>query len=406
MLVVGDVHAAWFDAAWKYRRSCEAIWDAEHGSGDQLCFATFYSAGHVKPNGDDIRVATEEGKLVPSRVIDITADRVRVVFQTPKNEKKFFIYFGNDHPPPVPASVGELKMSWGLLMESKPFRGGPHDSIEQLRDAWDRASPIEGATMIDRPFLGYNPATEDDRTISRISGQLFAPADGEYLFAGAADDRAALYLDGEPALLMPGYVGDIRFNKQITLKRGRHEFVVYHLNTGLDFRLSIAWRIPGLPKVEIIPQEAFGATPQGVIGALEQFNKPLTADFSADYRGEFFLADRYQHRYRFNARSPANLNNVQYEWDFGDGQMGTGSVVEHVFLDSRTYPITCTFRIGANSDTQTTRFIVTRNYDRITNPQTDDAKDQAKFVARYDFEKLPPEDLPYAVLTLARANDV
>ena len=78
----------------------EAIWDAEHGTGEQLCFATFYTAGHMKPSGEDIRVATEDGKLVASRVIDITGDRVRVVFATPKMEKKFYVYFGNDNADP------------------------------------------------------------------------------------------------------------------------------------------------------------------------------------------------------------------------------------------------------------------------------------------------------------------
>src|SRR5438874_2193541 len=219
-----DAHATWFDAAWKFRRAIEAIWDAEHGSGEQLCFATFYTAGHMKPSGEDIRVATDDGKLVASRVIDITADRVRIVFATPKLEKKFFVYFGNDDPPSIPSTVGDLKMTSGLLLESKRFRGGRHDSMDELRDQWERSSPVIGATMIDKPFLGYNPATDEDRTISRISGQLFAPADGEYLFAGAADDRAAMFIDGQPTLLMPNYVGDIRFSTKLNLTRGRHEF--------------------------------------------------------------------------------------------------------------------------------------------------------------------------------------
>src|SRR5690242_13608275 len=70
----------WLGGNWKFRRPIEAIWDAEHGSGEQLCYATFYTAGHAKPNGDDIRVATADGKLVPSRILDINGDRVRVVF--------------------------------------------------------------------------------------------------------------------------------------------------------------------------------------------------------------------------------------------------------------------------------------------------------------------------------------
>ena len=151
----GSARATWFDADWKFRRPIEAIWDAEHGNGEQLCFATFYTAGHSKPNGEDIRVATEDGKLVPSRVIDITGDRARVLFSTPKLEKKFFVYFGNDNRAPVPPSVGELKLEWGLLMESKPFRGGRHDSMEELRNQWERSFSVIGATMISQPFIGF-----------------------------------------------------------------------------------------------------------------------------------------------------------------------------------------------------------------------------------------------------------
>src|SRR5439155_6534738 len=83
----------------------------------------------------------------------------------------------------------------------------------------------------------------------------------------------------------------------------------------------------------------------------------------------------------------------------------SGSVVEHVFLDGGTFPIRCTFRIGGNSDSQTTKFIVSRNYERL-NSQPDNAQDQAKFVARYDFAKLPPDQLPHAVLLLVQSNDV
>src|SRR5262249_23111740 len=155
----------------------------------------------------------------------------------------------------------------------------------------------------------------------------------------------------------------IRFNTQVNLKRGRHDFVVYHLNTGLDCRLSIGWRAPGAAKVDVIPQEAFGATPRGIVGALEEIKKPMTADFTTDYRGEFFLADRYLHRIRFSAQAPKSVSNLQYEWEFGDGQTGSGSVVEHVFLDGGTYPIRCTFHVGQNSDSQTTKLIVTRNYE-------------------------------------------
>ena len=85
---------------------------------------------------------------------------------------------------------------------------------------------------------------------------------------------------------------------------------------------------------------------------------------------------------------------------------GTGSVVDHVFLDSGTFPIRCTFSHRRNRYAQTTKFIVMRNYERsLTNAQSDDAKDQSKFVARDDFAKLPPDESPQAVILLLAAGD-
>ena len=246
--------------------------------------------------------------------------------------------------------------------------------------------------MIDKPFYGYNPATEKDRTISRISGPLFAPVDGEYLFAGSADDRAAMYIDGKPALLMPG----IRRRHPLQhasfdLTRGRHEFVVYHLNTGLDFRLSVGWRAPGVSEGRCDPAGmSFGATPIGsVVGRLEQLDKPMTADFQADYRGEFFVADKYLHRYRFSAVMPKSIEQCRHMT--GILAMGKPAGIGCRSCISQRRDVirfACTFRIGANSDAQTTKFIVMRNYERTDqSSQLDDAKDQSKFVAQRRFCK-------------------
>jgi hypothetical protein len=53
--------AGWFDANWSYRRTLDVTWDAEHGTGEELAYAEFYTAGHHQPNGEDVRVATTRG---------------------------------------------------------------------------------------------------------------------------------------------------------------------------------------------------------------------------------------------------------------------------------------------------------------------------------------------------------
>ena len=94
---------------------------------------------------------------------------------------------------------------------------GSGDTFGNLERAWTQGKPALGGQMIARPFIGYNPCTTVERTVDRLTGSLFAPVDGEYQFAGACDDSGAPYIDGKPFLMIPGCVGDIRFNKTINL---------------------------------------------------------------------------------------------------------------------------------------------------------------------------------------------
>src|SRR5258708_6351813 len=50
--------SGWFDDS--FRRPIEVIWDAEHGSGSEVCHVVMYTGGHHNPDGSDIRVSTED----------------------------------------------------------------------------------------------------------------------------------------------------------------------------------------------------------------------------------------------------------------------------------------------------------------------------------------------------------
>src|SRR5262245_54908486 len=78
---ISKSQAAWIDAAWPLRRPIDITWDAEHSNGDDLAWAEFYAAGRAKPDGSDVRVATEDGKLVASDVLMAgPGDRIRVAW--------------------------------------------------------------------------------------------------------------------------------------------------------------------------------------------------------------------------------------------------------------------------------------------------------------------------------------
>src|SRR4051812_20546939 len=72
---------AWFDAGWPFRREISVAWEAEKAQGSEVALADVYTAGHQKEDGSDLRVASDDGRVVASRVLGAgPGDHVRVVF--------------------------------------------------------------------------------------------------------------------------------------------------------------------------------------------------------------------------------------------------------------------------------------------------------------------------------------
>src|SRR5436305_13464518 len=128
---------------------------------------------------------------------------------------------------------------------------------------------------------------------------LIAPVSGEYIFAMTVDDEAALYSDGKPLLFARIGPADTRCRATVTLEQGRHDFVLYHANTGGDGRVTVGWQRPDANAFDVIPREAFGMCYAGQVGAMEAQGKSLLADFTATQVRECFVADRYTFRYHF-----------------------------------------------------------------------------------------------------------
>ena len=393
-----------------FRRALDVIWDAGNASGDEIGWTEFYTNGHLADDASDLRVTTESGRPVPFRMIMIgPGDLLRIVFQLTKGETQYAAYFGDTKEmPPGPRLPDDAPGRGGLLMEMRHFAGGSLDQFADIEAAWQRClrDTLIGRTMVERPFVGWNPFGDQEHTASRFSGSLFAAQDGEYQFAGGADDRGALYLDGQPLLFIPGLVGDIRFNAKINLTRGRHDFVAYHYNGGGDGRFSIAWKVPSSAKFDVIARESFGISPRAVPGSLEELKKTLTADFTTEYLGECFYDNHYSHRIRLSARPPKASGTFSCEWDFGDGQTSRDKSPEHVFLTDGVYPVRLTTRIGNNSNSQTIRISVTRDLPRLDRPPEDQFATQSQIVASYDVKTLPLSWLTWAVYVNVRAGDI
>ena len=387
----------WFDAAWPCRRTVDVAWNADRAAGNELAQVEFYTDGHAQPTLADVRVATDDGKPVPFRLMTAgPGDRGRLAFALVKNVKRYGIYFGNPTPPPPPPPA-ELKS--GLLMESKAWTGGQVRTFQQLERSWARSGPDLGRILVDHAFLGYNPFDDRVQVISKLTGTLTAPLDGDYLLAMAVDDEGALSIDGQPTLLAHTGGADIRYHTTVHLDRGPHAFLLYHVNEAGTGYFSVGWHRPGTPKVTVIDKFAFGSVYQQAnltVGPLEVRGKTLLADFAADRVAECGLGERYVFHYRFTGQAHVAVP-VAYSWTFGDGQSATGAVVDHVYLREGVYPVRCTARAGPNADVQTNRVVVGRDYAHLPVAREESPALLSPVVAAYRLADVPPGDLPRAV---------
>jgi hypothetical protein len=381
------------------------MWDAEHAGGGEICYVEFYAAGHLLPDGADVRVAMDDGRQVAAKVLMVgPGDRVSVIFSLAKGVKKYFVYFGAAAPSANKPAYEDVKIEAGLLLDMHEWKGTPVDTFEQIEESWTKAGPLIGRTMIDSPFYGINPFGSQNRTISKITGSLFAPLDGDYTFAAFVENRGALYIDGKKVLYVKPGPANVSQQAKVNLKRGRHDFLFYHVNQGSDGRFTVAWMRPDTKGFEPIPRGSFGIFSRGIAGAMDETRKPLVADFSIQYGGECFYEDGYSHRYVFAAKEPKFSAKASFEWDFGDGQTSTAQDADHVYLTDGIYPVKLTIRVGATSDTQTNKLAVSRDWPHIEKPAGDEPSVQSKIVGTYAVAKMPDDWLPRATWLHERAG--
>ncbi len=398
------VSAAW-ETGWPYRRTVFLDAPPEHPTPDDVVLASIHTAGHHVPSGDIVRVTTDDARPVPARFLMAgPGDTITVAFALRPPALRYHIYFGNPNAP-APRPADRLALRSGVLLEIRKPRNNRVGPIDRIEDHFSAANTTLGQTLIPRLYIGVNPFGEQTDILCKYSATLRAPVDGSYAFAASATDRGALFLNGKQ-LLVAENAHDTRYNAKIDLRKGTHELVFYQRSPSGRNRLSVAWKQPASDSFEIIPSEAFGRITVASPGPLEQKDKSLTADFKIEYLGECFFADHYSHRYRFTAQKPPSsaLANPKFEWDFGNGQTASGPVAEQVYFSDALYPVKLTARLGAQTDTQTTRLSVSRCYEKLDNPPTDTLAAHAAVAAAADVTKMPPLPLAFATILYARTK--
>jgi hypothetical protein len=79
--------------------------------------------------------------------------------------------------------------------------------------------------------------------------------------------------------------------------------------------------------------------------------------------------------------------------------------VDHVYLTEGIYDVKLTARLGENSDTQTCKLAVSRNYAHILEVREDQPQILSGLVAGYDLNLIPAESLPRVIQLYLTAED-
>jgi hypothetical protein len=387
---VGVGQTGWAEPNCAYRRPVTVAWNSDSPTGREMAMVDCLTDGHANADGGDVRVTTADGREIPSRVLMTgPGDSVRVLFPLVAGMRGYEIYFGDPHAGSA-EDISTMPITCGLLAEMRAYNGPLCGDAQSMEPAWNGAGPTLGRTMAELPFIAGCPLGNQRHVMLRYSGQLIIPADGQYIFAGSARNRGALYIDGQPIIYVPDITWHADYCATLALTRGRHDFVFYQIYTDGFEVFSVDWRVPEATDYKPITRDYFGIVSYGRTSDVESRDGKPIADFAAEYQASADFDGNVTHRYTFSSAG-ADPN---AQWDFGDGQTGTGAAVDHIYLADGVYPV----KIRQRGDEEMTRLAVHLDWANEMDPSVDLPWAQGKIVAGYDLNKIPEGVLGTAAL--------
>lgn len=398
--------AGWWRREWPFRRGV-TIPETKptHLDGDDVAVFTMPTGGHIKPDGGDIRVIASGGRLMPSRVLMTgPGDTVRIAFAIRSGVRKYHVYYGN--PKAKPAKPLEIKR--GVLLEMWKFRGRPPKNLKQAKKVFAAKGEKEllGRDFRDRIFLGHNPFGPDVSLASLYTAWFFAPQDGDYVFCSSSTNASFLLIDDKLVVNNGGAHRPQNTpvkRETIQLKAGLHKLTYMHVtNRGNPIAVA-AWKPPGGKRIWPMAPGHFTSRIRASFAPAEQYGRGLSIDFTPTHASETFLGDRYTQRFIFAAGKVGKTGGqLQWQWDFGDGQKAVGEKVEHVYLVDGKYTVKLSAKTHRGVLTCTNTIVVSRPWDHVASRNIDSNKMHARIVAKYDFKKLSPAADANAVVLFDR----
>ncbi|MEI6424756.1 MAG: PKD domain-containing protein, partial [Lentisphaerota bacterium] len=274
----------------------------------------------------------------------------------------------------------ELVNESGLLHVVKKAKEpiGSVESTEAFNLLWGKAVFV-GAQFEERVFSGYNPFGPNKDTLHSYNGYIKIAKSGSYRFFTASTDASFILIDGKPVVSWPGKHDQVKgINNEIwadiNLEEGNHGFKYLHGNSGDKLYAIAAILMPGENKNSVIPASAFTEAYAAKLGELENQNGNPVPEFAWDNRQMVNFDRECMHEVEFVATVPSAMKYKNIKWDFGDGTLGEGAKLSHIYFKRVPYNVTMTVELQDGKKTKMTqevlldfRYSQSENDDNLTN---------------------------------------
>ena len=336
----------WWNKSWPYRRQIIVKTDRR---APNEAYVSFPTNGRCQPDGRDIVVIAGDALELPSKVIACGwDDSAMVAFELRKSETRYHVYFGNRR---ARKTVRNWEPEGGLLLEVRAMGEGTADTLDEMFDLINRSPQVLGRDFRTRPALTVNPFGPQEKYISTFHGILRVPESGEYTFAVNSRDASFALVNGNLVASWPGkhdadgWAAENHSGK-LYLNKGKHRLSFFNAAFGQG-GCVLGISAPTRPGVRPLLGGFLIPIQEGTPMGLETLIRKPEPDFILRFEDDLSLEGFDASKWSFRNTTPYLKGNVRScSWDFGDGQTGTGTEVEHLYLEGGRFAVTMTLELG------------------------------------------------------------
>ncbi len=373
--------------------------------------------GHARiwPQSDAAKpavlVTTETGAAVGTKVLwSAPGEPLDVLFDTSGGANAYLIYLGEHGLDGAPAWDPQA----GVVLETRRFAEQPIDTRKQFDEAWAKAAPVLGRSLVPHVFDGIHRHGPTTFFCSHYRGCFALAKGGSYGFATLSDDGSFVDIDGRQVAEWPGYHGldggqRGEHGAALELAAGRHVVDYWHFQGTGGCTAELAWKPPGADRFEVMPATAFLPVASYSVTRAERRDGLDLAAFSwvmaghTTVGGELGGPAMVDVLLRITDQDPARKT---AHWTFDDGTVADGAEVTHTFARVAPRAVSVSVAVAGKAPATHGKTIAVR-------PQWLQAEDfpeqrwlaQRKALLARDLAAMPAEDLGATVLYADTLHD-